>query len=164
MSNTAHLKFRKRITVERFHALVAEALKATFGDTLKLEGAAPDKGVIVKSERGTCLCQLWYESRGHISVDHRYGSVGYMVSDALMVHLARSLNGRILETGTGKYLDTTKTPVLYFMDIVRTRYENLREMGSEVTLAELTESYRAVEGRLFEGKFNRFWDHGECSG
>ena len=143
MGNTAHLKFRKRITLSNFHYWLQRALMATFGDALILDGKDTDKGSNLRNEEGVCLVQFWYESKGHISVDHRHGATGYMVSDAMLAWLARHLNGRVFETGTGSYMDLTRDYPLYFMDVV------------------LASNYKALEGDNFTGKFARFWDK-EC--
>lgn len=166
MANTAHLKFRKRISLTAFHAYLQQALMATFGDALTLDGAATDQGSNLKNDGGVCLVQFWYESKGHISVDHRYGAVGYMVSDAMLSWLARHLNGRVLETGTGQYLDLTREYSVYFMDTVRRQFRALEEHYAETldpgahgqTLAQWEANHKAIQGHVFTGKFARFWD------
>jgi hypothetical protein len=169
MSNTAHLKFRKRITLTTFHNLLREALAATFGDALKFEDTHLDldQGVNLRTERGTCLLQFWYESKGHISVDHRHGAVGYMVSDAMTTWLARRLNGRVFETGGSGYMDLTKEYTVYFMDVVRRthahmvewRASNPKDNGEPMpTLEAWANMHRHLEGHHFAGKFARFWD------
>lgn len=166
MGNTAHLTFRKRIHLTAFHTYLQQALMATFGDALTLDGAVTDRGVNLRNEAGVCLVQFWYETRGHISVDHRYGAAGYMVSDAMLAWLARHLNGRVLETGTGQYLDLTRDYPLYFMDVVRREYEAVEARRAETpdpartadTLESWAANYKVLEGHPFTGKFARFWE------
>lgn len=121
-----------------------------------------------------CLVQFWYESKGHISVDHRHGATGYMVSDAMLAWLARHLNGRVFETGTGSYMDLTRDYPLYFMDVVRrehahimAREDKARKTGWELArlpgeelekLSSREANYKALEGDNFTGKFARFWE------
>lgn len=166
MSNTGHLKFRRRIHLTAFHTYLQQALMATFGDALTLDGANTDQGSNLRNEAGVCLVQFWYESRGHISVDHRHGAVGYMVSDAMLAWLARHLNGRVFETGTGSYLDLTREYPVYFMDVVRREYatmeahyaKNPDPKRESRTLEAWAENYKALVGHMFEGKFARFWE------
>lgn len=169
MGNTAHLKFPKRITLPQFHGYLQQALAATFGDALVLDGAITDKGSCLRNPagpQGVGLVQFWYESRGHISVDHRRGAVGYMVTDAMLAWLARHLNGRVFETGTGEYMDLTREHSVYFMDTVRRAHAILSAEDAKnpdpnrvpETLEDLVQAHRAHEKLHFRGKFARFWD------
>lgn len=170
MSNTAHLKFRKRIPVTAYHAYLQQALAATFGDALTLDGDATDEATYavsnLRTEAGTCLVQFWYESKGHVSADHRQGSVGYMVSDAMLAWLARHLNGRVFETGGSGYLDLTREYPVYFMDVVRRSHKAMGDFLAKNpdinrapdTLENWVGHYKVLEGHHFKGKFARFWD------
>ena len=171
MSNTAHLKFPKRLSLVQFHDYLQQALAATFGDALILDGAITDKGSCLRNPagpQGVCLVQFWYETRGHISVDHRRGAVGYRVTDAMLAWLARHLNGRVLETGNGCFMDLTEDHSVYFMDTVRREYAEMVAYYSEhpdpdgvfrgTTLEQWAQSHRALVEPHFRGKFARFWD------
>lgn len=172
MGNTAHLKFRRRISLTEFHVHVhlQLALSETFGDALTLEGELTDKGSVLRNPagpQGVALVQFWYESRGHISVDHRHGSVGYMVTDAMLAWLAKALGGRVFETGTGEYMDTTREYPVYFMDVVRREYAVVEAHYAAhpdpnrvpETLGALPELQKSAFAHMFRGKFARFWDH-----
>lgn len=171
MGNTAHLKFRRRISLTEFHAHLQLALSATFGDALTLDGELTDKGSVLRNPagpQGVVLVQFWYESRGHISVDHRRGAVGYMVTDAMLAWLAKALGGKVFETGTGGYMDLTREYPVYFMDVVRREYAERVAYYSEhpdpdgvfqgTTLEQWAQSHKALEKLHFRGKFARFWE------
>lgn len=170
MSNTAHLKFPKRITLPQFHKHLQQSLAATFGDALTFDGEITDKGLNLLNEKGVCVVQFWYETRGHISVDHRHGAVGYMVADAMLAWLSRHLNGRVFETGTGQYLDLTREHSVYFMDKVRREYEDMETYYAKhpdpnrvpETVDEWAENHKALQGHMFTGKFARFWERPEA--
>ena len=172
MGNTAHLKFRRRISLTEFHAHLQLASWAIFEDALILDGELTDRGSCLRNPagpQGVVLVQFWYESRGHISVDHRRGAVGYMVADAMLAWLAKALGGRVFETGTGCYMDLTREHSVYFMDTVRREYAEMVAHYSEhpdpdgvfqgTTLEQWAQSHKALVEPHFRGKFARFWDH-----
>lgn len=160
MGNTAHLTFKRRITVDTYYDLLQKVVDDTFGDAVTLEGDRGFPGVNVKTEAGAPLVQFFYESRGHISVDHRHGSVGYMVSDALLANLAHRLKGRVYETGNGEYMDLTRDYPVYFMDVIRRHHKSLSEVSKRPgQLERLVDSFQILEGYKFQGKFAKFWEH-----
>lgn len=155
MGNIATIRTRRRVSVQRYRELLDAAVAATFGDALVVVGEPTDRGQVIKTGRGVTMCQFWHETRGTFSVDHRHGSVGYMVADALMAHIARAVGGKVYEGAT--HVGPVDCPT-YYMDVVRRWHENLTRMGHPEELSVLEAEAKRSYGHLFVGKFARFWD------
>jgi hypothetical protein len=160
MSNCGHVKTRSSKSLRRYYGLVQEAVKATYGDAVRLDfdPANTDinrSGIGVYTDGGKFLCQILMYSTRRIVVDHRSGEVGYMVSDAIMLHIARATGGVWQEDCLEEPEDLTRDLPLYFWPYLRKTHAAVIAKHGEGILRHFHE-YKEL---YFSGeKFSKFWD------